>query len=113
MLDNLYLDKLKGRITESDYDKFYQKFTQDQKDLYQKKLIIEQANNDYYITSTHIISLLCKAYDIFKSSEVEQKRHLIKFVLQNLQINDGKVLYEPRKPFDYILNCSEDIKWRP
>ena len=26
MMDNLYLDKLKGSITESDYDKFYQKF---------------------------------------------------------------------------------------
>ena len=24
MLDNLYLDKLKGRITESEYDRFYQ-----------------------------------------------------------------------------------------
>ena len=23
MMDNLYLDKLKGRITESEYDKFY------------------------------------------------------------------------------------------
>ena len=23
MIDNLYLDKLKGRITESEYDRFY------------------------------------------------------------------------------------------
>lgn len=113
MLDNLYLDKLKGRITESDYDKFYQKFTQDQKDLYQKKLTIEKANSDYFITSTHMISLLSKAYNLFESSEVDQKRHLIKFVLQNLVISNGKVLYELRKPFDYILNCSEDIRWRP
>ena len=26
MMDNLYLDKLKGRITEDDYDRFYQSF---------------------------------------------------------------------------------------
>ena len=113
MLDNLYLDKLKGRITDNEYDKYYQKFTSDQKNLYDKRITIEKANSDYFITSQYIISLLSKAYDLFKSSEVDQKRHVIKFLLQNLQISDGKVLYELRKPFDYILQSSEDTEWRP
>ena len=34
MMDNLYLDKLKGRITESEYDKFYTSL-RDQADRYQ------------------------------------------------------------------------------
>ncbi len=113
MLDNLYLDKLKGRITESEYDKFYQSFTTAQTDIHHRLTKLEHANNDYYTTSTYLIRLLSNAYDLFKSSEVEQKRHLMKFVLQNLRIMDDNVLYELRKPFDYIINCSDDIRWRP
>lgn len=113
MIDNLYLDKLKGRITESEYDKFYKNFTTQQAELHTRLTTLEQANHDFYTTSQYIIKLLSNAYDLFNRSEVAQKRHLIKFVLQNLQISDGKVLYELRKPFDYILQCSEDIEWRP
>lgn len=113
ILDNLYLDKLKGRITESEYDKFYQDFSSQQTELHARLSTLENANSDYYTTSKHIISLLANAYDLFKSSEVEQKRHLIKFVLQNLWISDEKVLYELQEPFGYIFQCSEDVEWRP
>jgi DNA invertase Pin-like site-specific DNA recombinase len=33
MMDNLYLDKLKGRITDSEYDRFYQKFRDESTDI--------------------------------------------------------------------------------
>jgi site-specific DNA recombinase len=113
MIDNLYLDKLKGRITESEYDKFYQNLTTEQTELHTRLTKLQHANNDYFTTSQYTIQLLSKSYDLFNRSEVDQKRHLINFVLSNLQINDGNVLYELRKPFDLISKCSEDIEWRP
>ena len=33
MMDNLYMDKLKGRITESAYDRFYETFKDQSTDI--------------------------------------------------------------------------------
>ncbi len=34
MMDNLYLDKLKGKISDEKYDKFYESFTTQKDDSY-------------------------------------------------------------------------------
>ncbi len=46
------------------------------------------------------------AYDLFLSSEVEEKRQLIKLILSNLKVEDGNVVYDVQKPFDLIVKCS-------
>lgn len=38
------------------------------------------------------------------SSEIEEKRHLIKLVFQNLSLKGKKVQFQGQKPFDTILN---------
>ncbi len=54
-----------------------------------------------------------RAYDLFKSSEVEQKRQLIKLVLSNLRIEDENVLYDAQKLFDMLLKNADRIQWHP
>ena len=54
-----------------------------------------------------------RAYELFLSSEVEEKRQLVKLVLSNLRIEDGKVQYSLIKPFDAIVNCSVSQLWLP
>jgi hypothetical protein len=56
---------------------------------------------------------LILTYDLFISSEVEQKRQLIKLVLSNLQIDGEKIAYDAHKPFDLILFNSDSQVWRP
>ena len=86
MMDNLYLDKLKGRITESEYDKFYQ-FIRDQiTDINIRLEQLQEAEDNYYITAKYVLDLANRAYDLFMSSEVEEKRQLIKLVLSNLRL---------------------------
>lgn len=113
MKENLYIDKLKGRITEHDYDNFFKKFEEEQLNINHRLQKLQDADANYYITSAQIISLTSQAHDLFKRSEVQEKRHLIKFLLQNLQISGENVLYELKKPFDLLLNCSEEVRWRP
>ena len=50
---------------------------------------------------------------LFIGSEVEEKRQLIKLVLQNLRLKDEKLVWDAHKPFDLILNCSDRQLWRP
>lgn len=112
MMDNLYLDKLKGRITDAHYDKFYQTFRDQIQDVNSRLERLDEAENNYYITAKYVLGLVNRAYDLFVSSEVEERRQLIKLVLQNLRVEDEKVLWDVQKPFDLIPNCSDDIGWR-
>ena len=112
MMDNLYMDKLKGRITESEYDKFYQSFRDQITDVSIKLERLQEAENNYYITTKYLLELSSKAYDLFIGSEVEEKRQLIKLILSNVKLNGEKLVYEPQKPFDLLLECSENQVWR-
>jgi site-specific DNA recombinase len=112
MLDNLYLDKLKGRITDSDYDKFYESL-RDQADNVAIRLEqLREAEDNYFIMAKYVLELTKNAYNLFKSSEVEEKRQLIKLLLQNLRIEGENLLWDVQKPFDLIVNCSEHLLWR-
>lgn len=113
MLDDLYFDKLKRRITESEYDKFYKTLNNKLDDVTARLTQLEEADANYYITSRHLLTLANKAYDIFLGSEVEEKRQLIKLILSNLQLTDEKLVYDVHKPFDLILNCTDLLEWRP
>lgn len=70
MKENLYIDKLKGRITEHEYDNFFKKFEEEQQNINHRLQKPQDADDDYYITSAQIISLTSQAYDLFKNSEV-------------------------------------------
>lgn len=111
MLDNLYLDKLKMRITESDYDRFYISLRDKLADLNMQLSKLQEAEDNYYITAKYILDLSTRAYDLFVSSEVEEKRQLIKLILSNLKLSGKKLVYIAEKPFDLILNCSENLEW--
>lgn len=111
MLDNLYLDKLKMRITESAYDKFYISLRDQLADINSRLSTLQEVDHNYYITTKYILSLANKAHELFESSEVEQKRMLLKLVLSNLVLDGETIRFNAEKPFDLILNCSDRLVW--
>jgi len=113
MMDKLYLDKLKGRITDEHYDRFYLTFRDQMNDINIRLSQLQEAEDHYYITARYLLDLSNKAYDLFISSEVEERRQLIKLVLSNLRIEGENVLYEAQKPFDLILKHADSQVWRP
>ena len=64
MLDNLYLDKLKGRITESEYDKFYTSLVM-KVPIMLRLDQLQQAENNYYITAKYVLDLMSRISDDF------------------------------------------------
>src|SRR3989344_3357509 len=111
MLDNLYLDKLKGRITDDEYDKFYQSFREQIADIDTRLGMLQEAEDNYHITAKYLLELSNRAYELFKSSEVEERRQLIKLVLSNLRVEGKLVRYDGLKPFDTILNYADNQLW--
>lgn len=113
MMDNLYMDKLKGRITESEYDKFYTKFREQLDEVSIKLEQLHETDEQYYLTCKYLLYVASQAYDLFVGSEVDEKRQLIKLILQNLKIDGENIVWELHKPFDLLLKCSEFKDWRP
>lgn len=113
MIDNLYMDKLKGSITDAQYDKYFTglKERADNAAMHLERL--REAETNYYITADLLLKLANRAYDIFNGSEVEQKRLLIQTVLSNLKITGEKLDCELRSPFDLIAKSNDHIEWRP
>jgi site-specific DNA recombinase len=111
-MDNMYEDKLEGKISEDQYDRFYQKFRDEKNDISLRLEKLQDAEDNYYITAKHVLDLSSRAYELFLSSEMEERRQLLKLVLSNLRIEDEKVLCDVQAPFDLILNCHDRKSWR-
>lgn len=112
MLDSLYMDKLRGRITEKEYDRFYQSL-RDQVSLITIRVEqLQEAEDNYFITAKYVLELVNRAYELFLGSEVEEKRQLIKLVLSNLRVDDENVVWDVQKPFDLFLKATDSNQWR-
>jgi hypothetical protein len=111
--DRLYLDRLDGRITESDYDRFYQSFREQLSEIDNNLSKLQEAEDNYYIKVKYFMDVCIRAHDLFIGSEVEEKRQLIKLILSNLTLNDENLLYEAHKPFDILLNFTDRKEWLP
>lgn len=112
MIDNLYMDKLKGRITDSEYDKFYQKLRDELTNVSISLEQLQEAKDNYYMTAKYVLDLASRAFEIFVSSEVEEKRLIIKFLFQNLSITSGNIVWELHPPFDLLVKSTERNLWR-
>jgi hypothetical protein len=74
---------------------------------------LQRAEDEYYITAIYLLELANRAYDLFKSSEIEERRQLLKLTLQDLVLDGKKIRFQVQKPFDSILNFADGPSWLP
>jgi len=65
------------------------------------------AKDNYCLTANYLLNLANQAYDLFLSSEIEEKRQLLKLLLQNPNLDGKKIRFTLLKPFDTILNYAD------
>jgi site-specific DNA recombinase len=107
MMDTLYLDRLRGRITDNDYDRFYETLKDQTTDITIRLDQLQEAEDNYYITSKYLLDLASRAFELFMSSEVDEKRQIIKLVLSNLEVKGENIVWELHKPFDAMVNLGD------
>jgi len=110
-LDALYIDKLGRGITENEYDKFAKQFIETRNQIEYKISNYSENLKESYINSKKILSLSSNAYNIFEGSEVDQKRDLLNYLLQNFKLKQKTLLYDLKKPFDIILKSNKTENW--
>lgn len=85
------------------HDKLFREYKEKQQGLLFKMKQLDSADKKYYITASTILSLAQRAHQLFKSSEIEEKRQIINFVFQNLKLDGKNLLFETKTPFNEVL----------
>lgn len=97
---------LDGTISKEDYERKLDKLKADQQDIKAKIAEHENFNEESHLTVQKVFDLANNAYDLFKSSEPNQKRQLIDFLVQNCRLKDKTLIFTIREPFNNLLSYS-------
>ena len=108
-----YPKRLNWKITDVQYDGYYQSFREKVAEVDTKLGMLQEAEDNYYMTAKYLLELANRAYDLFMGSEVEERRQLLKLVLLNLRVDGKEVHYDAVKPFDSILVSANSNSWLP
>ena len=65
-----------------------------------------KADQNFKLTVNTVLSIASKAYELFESSNIEQKRKLINYVFSNLELEGVTLRYSLKKPFDLMVDCT-------
>lgn len=63
------------------------------------------------LTSSYLLEIATKAPKLFQSSKAALKSKLLRFLLSNLVIQDKKLVFNLKTPFDVIAECSKNQSW--
>ncbi|MFH0702102.1 MAG: recombinase family protein [bacterium] len=101
-IKKIYIDKLDGKINEEFWINQHNEWT-DQ--LEKIKIIInahDKANDSYLKSGIEILELANNVYNLYTSQESEEKAKLLKIILSNSELKDGKLSYTYKKPLDIL-----------
>ena len=112
-IEKAYDDYLLGSITKDKYEKKRNEYRAKQKEINGKTAKLHFADEEYYLTSEYLLKLASNASKLFESSEVHEKRLLLKMTLQNLEIKGKIARYDWINPFDKIAFYASRQAWLP
>ena len=106
----LYLD---ADISKEEYDGMMTDLQAERHNIEVRLQRLTQADDGFNKAITTIFTLASKAHHLFKSSELEEQRQIIKILFPNLTMSAEKLVLKPRKPFDMFLNMPVRLEWLP
>ncbi|MCX6728565.1 MAG: recombinase family protein [Candidatus Saccharibacteria bacterium] len=109
--EKLYESYLDGDIDKDYYKKKNQELKSQKENVQNKIDSLDKASDDFYVTVENIMRISRDAPKLFESSKLEQKRELINLVLQNLELHNGQLRWEYKKPFDSMASCNKTSNW--
>ena len=74
---------------------------------------LQQADKRFEMTLDVMLDLASKSYTLFESSRNTEKREILKLLFSNLTLSGEKLDCIYTKPFDLMVNLSEQTTWLP
>jgi hypothetical protein len=110
-IEKVYEDYLDEKIPEDLYQRKFNEYKSSQKSLQNKRLNIEQVEDDYYATVSHLLKLSKDAPILFERADNEQKRSMINLVLSNLELDGTQLRWKIKEPFKTMVLSNEMNSW--
>lgn len=111
-LDQAYLDKLDGKITEEFWLRKSEGWKQEECQVLLAIQGLKQSSPDRLLDATKILELANKAHFLYLRQPPEEKAKLLRIVLSNCTINAASLYPTYRKPFDLIFAKAKNEGWR-
>lgn len=106
-----YEDMLDGRITRDEHDKMLQKWKQQERDLLLQLADHSKGDEEFYRTAAYLLDVSRKAHELFMSSQADQKRRFLNFVLANLKMEGRKLVWKLKEPFSAMYEMGNRSDW--
>ena len=100
-------------ITHDEYDKRIIELKRKEQNLLDELSQLSKADETFLITSSYILELANRAYELFTSSQPAQKNQILKLILVNLEINNAKLIWKLKNFFEGILKANASQEWLP
>jgi len=110
-MEQMYMDKLDLSITSDEYDKYIQKFKQEECTLLEDLQDHSKADEAFLLTCTYLLNLASRAHELFMSSQPAQKNALLKYLLANAKADGENLVVELKNVFAHILDANKSKKW--
>lgn len=112
-IEQAYMDKLDGNITEEFWRKQTEKWSHDKAALSAQLAGFQQSDVQHLDNANLIFELAKKASGLFKRANHEQKRKLMEMLFSNCVLTDRNLDLKLRSPYDLILESAKTGNWRP
>jgi len=107
-LVDMHLD---GQIDSETYKFKLEEFKKKQSGLLAGMQAYVDTDESVIITAKTVLDLAKRAKELFLSSNIEEKRQLLKFVHSNFLLDSGKLHWELREPFSMIVKVGGTPVW--
>ena len=111
-LDQAYLDKLDGKITEDLWNRKSTEWLSEERHVLSALQNLEQVKPERMLDALRILELANKAYFLYLKQEPAEKAKLLRMVLSNCGVDAASVYPTYRKPFDLIFQHAKNEEWR-
>lgn len=110
-IDQAYLDKLDGAISETFWKYNASKWLEEKEDHTIKLLALQRADTYYLDSATIILELAKKAAELFKTRTADQKRRMVDLLVSNCSYKDGNIDVMLKPVFQELLVSSKTGNW--
>lgn len=112
-LDQIYIDKLDGKITEEFWRQKTDEWRAEQDEIRRKLVLHRQANRSYIEEGVKILELTQHAPAFYLRATPEEKREILKTVLSNCALKDATPIPVYNKPFGWMVDLADFKGERP
>ncbi len=92
------------RITDEMYDKLLHDYKSKQAELTEQMQAHDNADEHFYVTANMTLRLAKRAKQLFESSQPEEKRQLLSFLLANSTLHEKNLTFTMRSPFNVVFS---------